>query len=137
MYHTKQEGKDKIPGGGYLTSCGGPMNKIAVRADGIVTPCAQLPGIALGRINKDNLEDIWQNHPELKRFRERRHIPLNNFEFCRDCDYTNYCMGSCPAMAYTILGNVYHPSPDSCLKRFLEEGGKLPDEELLPGKVMN
>jgi SynChlorMet cassette radical SAM/SPASM protein ScmE len=122
----RREGKDRIPGRGYLTGCGGPMDHLAVRADGVIIPCCQIPHIELGRINKDDLKEVWQNHPELKRLRERCTIPLSNFEFCKGCEYINYCTGSCPALAYTIWGEVNHPSPDACLRRFLEEGGRLP-----------
>ena len=131
MENARQEGKESIAGRGHLVSCGGMMNKIAVRADGIMVPCNQISHIELGRINKDDLKEVWQNHPELKRLRERRNIPLSGFEFCRGCDYINYCAGGCPAPAYTIVGDEYHPSPDSCIRQFLEAGGRLPDEELL------
>jgi len=99
---------------------------MAVRADGVMVPCGQMGHIELGRINVDSLQEVWQNHPELNRLRERRSIPLSNFELCRDCEYMNYCTGGCPATAYTICGVVDHPSPDSCFRRFLTEGGKLP-----------
>ena len=105
------------------------MSKLAVRADGVMVPCAQMSHMMLGRINRDDLQEVWQGHPELLRLRERRNIPLSDFEFCRGCDYINYCTGNCPALAYTILGDVNHPSPDACLKRFLEAGGRLPKEE--------
>jgi len=107
------------------------MSKMAVRADGVMVPCNQIGHIELGRINEDDLKEVWQNHPELNRLRERRNIPLSDFEFCNGCDYIDYCAGGCPALAYTFLGDEYHPSPDSCLKRFLEAGGRLPDEELM------
>jgi SynChlorMet cassette radical SAM/SPASM protein ScmE len=129
MEQARREGKDRIPGRGYLISCGGVMSKMAVRADGVMVPCSQMPQIELGRINKDDLKEVWQNHPELKRLRERRTIPLSNFEFCKECDYINICAGGCPALAYTIVNEENHPNPDSCLTRFLEEGGKLPDIE--------
>ena len=103
------------------------MNQIAVRADGVMTPCIQMSHIELGRINRDNLQEVWQGHPELKRLRERHKIALRDFEFCQGCAYINYCTGNCPALAYTILGKENHPSPDSCLKRFLEAGGRLPE----------
>lgn len=86
-----------------------------------------MPHIELGRINKDNLKDIWHKHPELKRLRERRKVSLSEFEFCRECKYINYCAGGCPATSYTLHGKEIHPSADSCLKRFLEEGGKIPE----------
>jgi SynChlorMet cassette radical SAM/SPASM protein ScmE len=107
------------------------MSSIAVRADGVMVPCIQLSHMALGRINRDDLQDVWQRHPELKRLRERRKISLIDFEFCQGCRYINYCTGSCPALAYTNFGDENHPSPDACVKRFLEAGGRLPDENLL------
>ncbi len=131
MERAHRERKNDLPRGGYLTSCGGVMNKMGVRADGIMVPCIMLSHIELGRINKDSLKEIWQSHPQLKRLRERRNIPLSEFEFCKGCDYIPYCSGNCPALAYTIMGKENYPSPDACLRRFLEEGGRLPDKELL------
>jgi SynChlorMet cassette radical SAM/SPASM protein ScmE len=131
MQNALKKGINNISGGGYLTACNGLANNIAVRADGVIIPCIQMSHIALGHINKDDLREIWQNHPELKRLRNRHKIPLSNFEFCRDCDYINFCTGNCPALAYLILDEDSHPSPDACLKRFLEDGGRLPDANLL------
>jgi len=126
MEKGRQQGRETIPGCGYLSGCNGPMNTLAVRADGVMVPCSQMSHIELGRINRDNLQEVWQEHPELKKLRVRHKIPLSNFEFCQGCDYINYCTGNCPALAYTILGIENHPSPDACLKRFLEAGGRLP-----------
>lgn len=131
MERARREGKVGLPGGGYLTGCGGPMDKVGVRADGVMVPCIQLSHMELGRINQDDLRKIWQNHPELERLRERCNIPLSDFEFCQGCDYIAYCTGNCPALAFTILGEENHASPDACLRRFLEEGGRLPDESLV------
>jgi SynChlorMet cassette radical SAM/SPASM protein ScmE len=127
MEQARKEGRE-MSGRGFLTGCGGPMNQIAVRADGAITPCGQMPHMVLGRINQDDLREIWQHHPELNRLRERRTIPLSSFKFCGGCEYMNYCTGSCPALAYTITGSAYHPAPDACLRKFLEEGGRLPAE---------
>ncbi len=111
---------------GYLRSCGGVFSEMTILADGVMVPCSQMGHIELGRINRDNLREIWQDHPELIRLRERRDIPLNVFDFCQGCEYIPYCRGNCPALAYTITGEENHPSPDACLKRFLEAGGRLP-----------
>ncbi len=119
--------EDILPGRGRLTACGCHMSKIAIRADGAIVPCNMLSHIKLGQINRENLQDVWLNHPEMKKLKIRRNIPLNDFEFCKGCEYINYCTGNCPAMAYTILGEVDHPSPDSCLRKFLDDGGKLPE----------
>ncbi len=112
--------------GGRLTACGCPSSKISVRADGTIVPCNMLNHIALGRINQDSLADVWHNSPALKQLRNRHAIPLAGFAFCADCPYMPYCTGSCPGLAYSIVGQVDHPSPDACLRRFLEEGGTIP-----------
>jgi len=127
MEEARRQGREPKRGWGYLTSCNGPMNTLAVRADGVMAPCGQMSHIELGRINIDNLQEVWQEHPELQKLRMRNKIPLSNFEFCQGCDYIPYCTGNCPALAYTILGIENHPSPDACLKRFLEAGGRLPE----------
>lgn len=126
MERARKEGKAGMPGGGFLTGCGGATEKIAVRSDGVIVPCLQISHVPLGKINADDLREVWQHHPELQRFRERRRIPLSDFAYCRDCDYLNYCTGNCPALAYLIVGDAYQPSPDACLRRFLEEGGMAP-----------
>lgn len=126
MEKAKQEKKEALSECGYLRSCGGIFSNMAVLADGTMVPCNQLSHIKLGRINKDPLREVWINHPELKRLRERRDIPLNNFEFCKECEYIPYCRGGCPALAYTLTNDENKPSPDACYRMFLQEGGKLP-----------
>ncbi len=116
-----------MEGRGFLTGCNGPRQTIAVRADGAIIPCLQLGHMVLGRINHNDLIDIWQNHPDLRKLRERSSIPLSSFAFCQDCPYTYYCTGNCPAMAYTITGEVNHPSPDACFRFFQKQGGSLPE----------
>jgi SynChlorMet cassette radical SAM/SPASM protein ScmE len=130
MELARQKEEKCIPMGGSLTACGCVMDKIAVRADGTIVPCTMLSHMELGRTNRDDIKDIWQNHPEMKKIRQRRNIPLSDFEFCAGCEYINYCTGNCPGLAYTIIGKVNHPSPDECLRQFLEDGGKLPEIEL-------
>ena len=127
MEQARKENRENFQDCGYLRSCGGVFSKMAILADGVMVPCLQMGHVELGRINRDDLRDVWQNHPELTRLRERRDIRLDHFDFCQDCDYIPYCRGNCPALAYTILGEENHPSPDACLKRFIEQGGKLPE----------
>jgi SynChlorMet cassette radical SAM/SPASM protein ScmE len=126
MEEARSRGAPRYGNGGFLTACSGVMSKIAVRSDGIMVPCTQMSHIELGKINADSLQEIWLNHPELRRLRERQKIPLSNFEFCKGCEYLPYCTGNCPALAYNLTGMENHPSPDACLKKFLEAGGKLP-----------
>jgi radical SAM protein with 4Fe4S-binding SPASM domain len=99
---------------------------VAVRADGTIVPCSLLPHEALGRINRDSLSDLWGRSGVLHRLRSRKTIPLADFAFCEGCGYIPYCTGNCPGGAYTLTGRIDHPAPEACLKRFLEEGGRLP-----------
>lgn len=114
-----------FPKGGHLTACGCPFNEISVRSDGMIIPCSMLAHMVLGRINSESLQEIWLNNPELNRLRMRRAVPLNEFEFCRGCNYMPYCTGNCPGMAFTLTGDINQPSPEACLRKFLAEGGSI------------
>ena len=129
MVKAYRENRKPQPYEGRLAACRKITNSIAIRSDGIIIPCIHLSHIELGRINTDDLAGIWRSHSELIRLRERN-APLRSFSFCSDCMYADYCPGGCPALAYSILGDDNHPNPRSCLRRFLEDGGKLPEEAL-------
>lgn len=137
MSSASQQNAAQFPNGGRLTACNAMMRKLTIRADGVITPCGHLSHIELGRVNVDKLADIWLKHEELNRLRNRRFISLSNFAECRDCEYMNYCTGNCPAVAYNITGSDATPSPDSCLKRFLNDGGRLPETNSAVSAVEN
>jgi SynChlorMet cassette radical SAM/SPASM protein ScmE len=124
MEQARLDGRS-LPGRGFLTGCGCMWSKMAVRPDGMMVPCGMLAHIELGRIHEVPLIDVWQNHPEFTRLRQRYTIPLSRFSECRECEYRMMCTGNCPASGYTRAGDVYAPSPDGCLKKFLEEGGRI------------
>jgi SynChlorMet cassette radical SAM/SPASM protein ScmE len=115
-----------FPRGGRLTACGCPGSKMAVRADGVFIPCSLLAHLDLGRINRDSLLEVWQHSPILNQLRGRHKIPLEGFELCAGCSYIPFCTGNCPGLAYTLTGQVDHPSPEACFRLFLEAGGVLP-----------
>jgi len=114
------------PAGGHLTGCGCFFAKVNVRADGTITPCSMLAHLELGRINRDSLMDVWLNSHILDSMRVRQDIPLAGFEFCWDCPYIPYCTGDCPGVGFNLTRKVDHPSPDSCLRKFLTDGGEIP-----------
>jgi SynChlorMet cassette radical SAM/SPASM protein ScmE len=127
MKEACSEGGPQFTDGGYLTGCGCTSNKIAVRTDGTIIPCCMLAHIELGRINRDSIAEVWQHNPVLNSLRQRHTVELGSFEFCAGCAYIPYCTGNCPALAYTLTGQLNHPSPDACLRRYIEDGGKLPE----------
>jgi SynChlorMet cassette radical SAM/SPASM protein ScmE len=126
MERQRRENAPATQRGGRLTACGCTNSKLAVRSDGVIVPCNMLAHMALGRINRDNLQEIWLNHPLLLQMRQRVHIPLSQFELCQGCAYQPYCSGNCPGLAYTHTRQVDAPSPDACLRLFLQDGGRLP-----------
>jgi SynChlorMet cassette radical SAM/SPASM protein ScmE len=128
MERSRREKREPTAGRGFLTGCSGPMETLSIRSDGAIVPCSQLPHMVLGRINQDDLGEVWRHHPLLQTFRRRFEIPLSSFAFCRDCPYVPYCTGNCPAIAYNLTGRIDHPSPDACLRDFLARGGKLPED---------
>lgn len=131
MEAARIEGRPPMRGCGSLTGCGCYRTSLSVRADGTITPCTMLSHIELGRINRDDLGEIWRNDNALNALRRRQEIQLSTFPFCEGCPYANYCTGNCPGLSYTLVGEVNHPSPDACLRAFLAEGGRLPDRASL------
>ncbi len=135
MVEARNQGLPGLPGCGHLRSCGGVFRTLAVRADGMMIPCTQLPHIELGRIGEVPVTAAWLDHPEMRRLRQRRQVPLGDFPFCRGCAYIPFCKGGCPALAFTLAGDDGVPSPEACLRRFLADGGQLPKpERLAPGQ---
>lgn len=125
MEAARREGAPPFANGGKLSACGCVWNKISVRADGVIVPCSMLAHEVLGHINQDKLVDIWQKNPVMNRMRNRKNISLSEFEFCSRCVYQPYCTGNCPGLAYALTGQIDHPSPDACLRDFLQDGGSL------------
>jgi SynChlorMet cassette radical SAM/SPASM protein ScmE len=125
MEDARERHAPHFPGGGRLTGCGCPVNRFAVRADGVVVPCNMLAHIELGHINRDSVTEMWQKSHGINDLRERSSIPLAQFDTCADCEYAPYCTGNCPGLAYTLTGKVNYPSPDACLRQFLQDGGTV------------
>jgi SynChlorMet cassette radical SAM/SPASM protein ScmE len=125
MEEARAQGAQAFANGGRLTGCNCTSKKIAVRADGAIVPCTMLAHMELGHINVDSMLEVWQHSLTLNQLRRRHTIPLTEFEFCAGCSYIPYCTGNCPGLAYTLKDTVDHPSPDACLRLFLDEGGTI------------
>ncbi len=109
-------GETSIPGRGYLCGCGGVFTKIGVLHDGAIVPCHVLHPLRLGTIGVDNLQEIWLEHPLLNALRQRRAIPLQSLETCRDCRYQGFCTGGCPGGALFFNGDPNTRSPMDCYR---------------------
>ena len=125
MEKARLDGDPGFSNGGRLTACGCVQHRISVGPDGSINPCNQLTHINLGKINRQPLAEVWQNHRELMALRNRINIYMDSFRFCKDCEYIPYCTGNCPSRAYENFGTVSHPSSDACLRTYLQQGGRI------------
>ncbi|MBN1891000.1 MAG: radical SAM protein [Thermoflexales bacterium] len=109
-------GETGMPGRGTLSSCGGVWSKIAVQHDGGLVPCHQLGTLRLGTIGVDDLRQVWLHHPLMQAARQRRAIPLQSLDTCRDCPYTGFCTGGCPGGAVFLSGELNARNPMDCYR---------------------
>jgi SynChlorMet cassette radical SAM/SPASM protein ScmE len=114
-------GQTSRPGRGTLSACGGVFSQLGVMHDGTIVPCNILSTLPLGSIRVDNLRDVWLNHPTMISLRQRREIPLNSLETCRDCAYQGFCTGGCPAGALYANGDFNTRSPMECYRVLRDE----------------
>ena len=114
-----------MPGRGTLSSCGGVFSKMAVLHDGTMVPCNMLPTLTMGTIGKHSFHQAWLHHPAINAVRYRRQIPLQALSECRDCDFTGFCAGGCPASVMAKTGRLNARDPMVCYRIFRE--GKIDD----------
>lgn len=116
-------GETAMPGCGTLSSCGGVFSKMAVLHDGTMVPCNLMPTLRMGVIGIDSLHDAWLRHPVINEVRRRRQIPLRSLDTCRDCEYTGFCAGGCPASVMAKFSRLNVADPDGCFRRFRQTEG--------------
>lgn len=126
MEEARKQGEPSFSQGGRLTACGCVFARMGVRSDGTMIPCTLLPQLTLGRINRDPVRETWQKAAAMIAMRTRQNTTLEEMPHCAGCDYKPYCTGNCPALAFTLTGEVNAPSPDACLRDFLAAGGEIP-----------
>lgn len=122
MEHAKETGVK--PSGwrmGYLTACGCTYTKLSVHHDGVITPCNMLAKLGMGKINVDSLSDLWLNHTILRELKDRRKIPMNQVAGCEGCEWTSFCNGSCPGLAFEMTGSFNLANPHDCYRDFLSK----------------
>ncbi len=117
-------GEEAMPGRGTLSSCGGVFSKMAVLHDGTMVPCNMLPTLTMGTIGTHPFQQVWLHHPAINAVRYRRQIPLDALPECRDCDFTGFCAGGCPASVMAKTGRLNARDPMVCYRIFRE--GKPP-----------
>jgi SynChlorMet cassette radical SAM/SPASM protein ScmE len=122
-------GEKEMPGRGTLCSCGGVFSKMAVLHDGTMVPCNMLPSLTMGRIGANSLKEAWQRHPSINVVRWRRDIPLSSLKTCRDCPYTGFCTGGCPAAVMARTGRLNAIDPLTCYRIYARREMRTPDRD--------
>lgn len=106
---------------GCFTGCNIMWQSLAVLHDGTYVPCLQLPHMRLGKIGEDSLKNIWLNSPVMRTFRQRHTVSLETDSRCKGCAYIQYCTGGCPAVAYSMTGDINRANPRDCYRAYIGE----------------
>jgi SynChlorMet cassette radical SAM/SPASM protein ScmE len=114
-------GEDGLPGAGTLSSCGGVFTQMSVLHDGSMVPCNMLPTLTMGVIGTHSLAEAWRSSPAINAVRYRREIPLASLPECRDCAWTGFCRGGCPASVMARLGRLNARDPLVCYRDWRAE----------------
>ena len=104
-----------IPYSEESSACGGGVSKIVVMPDGIVSPCDHLPGVILGDLKVDSLEDILTGRRTAE-FVKSSCGRARPWPECHDCDVRDFCPGPCPA------GGSDRTGPGiTCIRNYMEQ----------------
>ena len=127
-------GETGIPGRGTLCACGGVFTKMAILHDGTMVPCTMLPTLTMGVVGRHSIQDAWLHHPAINGVRQRRRIPLSSLDTCRDCPYTGFCTGGCPASVMSKFGRLNAIDPQICYRAYLSEVDADPEDRTRKGE---
>lgn len=84
------------------------LNIIGVMSDGCYAMCGigeSIPDLAFGHVEKDALEDVWNNNPVLRDLRSG--LPHRIKGICGKCVMRFFCLGACVAQNYFRSGSLW------------------------------
>lgn len=86
--------------------CGAGRAYGALQPNGDFTPCVYMPDTTIGNILEDSLDELWNEHPLMKLFKNRKGVK------CGECGRENEIVcGGCRARAYEYFGDFRAPDP--------------------------
>ncbi|MEM0372373.1 MAG: radical SAM protein [archaeon] len=93
-------------------ACGVGFSKISVKPNGDISPCTNFFGLSLGNIKKDDIFEVFQNHPIMK---EIRRATVDNIRECKKCPAKKRCGGGCRQRAFAMHGRFDAPDDVMCV----------------------
>ncbi|MFA5126112.1 MAG: radical SAM protein [archaeon] len=89
--------------------CMGGKFKMVITANGKIVPCNYFKKeeYICGDTIKDNLLDVWQNAPIMKKFRYFEPVEKK----CQQCTMKRLCKGGCRALSDHLLGDPFKADP--------------------------
>lgn len=82
-----------------------------------------IPELCFGRLDKDNIRDVWISHPTLNQLRRDLEGPFPGL--CGNCIHAGRCLTHCVAMNYEANGRLVSVSP---ICAAAEKSGVFPEE---------
>lgn len=95
---------DKIP---IFGGCPAGISTLAISHDGtILTISMCIDRFIAGNIRDKSLREIWEDDDN-PAWKWRRQLTKNDLKgACRDCEYAWLCLGGCPAVRYSLTGDI-------------------------------
>jgi len=115
--------------GGRLVACMKAFKGLHILQNGSIVVCDALPQLVLGNIlTTEDLSRLWKENGYLEILRRRCAHDLADFQKCRECEFINYCTGSCPVIDYKNGKILCSNDDDRCYKYLADIYGimKLP-----------
>ena len=79
---------------------------LGARSNGKISGCSFLPDTDISIFD---LEDEWQDHPELQSYRNWADTAA---EPCKSCEYLTLCKGGCHAVSGHVFNDMSQPDPE-------------------------
>jgi len=100
--------------------CGAGHMSCYITPYGDVYPCVQLP-INCGNLKEVSFTEIWNNSPELSKFRS---IKISDITSCFQCEFFRYCR-ICVGLNFVEESSMFSPSKRACREaRIMKELGR-------------
>ena len=86
----------------FAYGCTAGDTLLTVMENGDLVPCRRMP-IVVGNLLKDDMYDLYINHPLLKELRKNK-IP----DDCKLCDNAELCHGGLKCLTYALYNDLNH-----------------------------